>query len=87
MVHCVLLKMRGQRNKTCGFHVMLINQFILPLEQNEIWEINSDDLFCDLPSLMDLHLGKSRNSRNNPPPPGRIVNNCVIYVQVLVHVP
>ena len=47
---------------------MLINQFILPLEQNEIWEINSDDLFCDLPSLMDLHLGKSRNSRNNPPP-------------------
>jgi hypothetical protein len=27
-------------------------------EQNEIWEVTNDDLFCDLPSLMDLHLGK-----------------------------
>lgn len=32
----------------------------LHLEQNEIWEISSDDLFCDLPSLMDLHLGDNQ---------------------------
>jgi hypothetical protein len=34
----------------------------LHLEQNEIWEIQDDDidLFCDLPALMDLHLGDNQ---------------------------
>lgn len=32
----------------------------LHLEQNEIWEIKDNDMFCDLPELMDLHLGDNQ---------------------------
>jgi len=32
----------------------------LHLEQNEIWEINNKDMFCDLPSLLDIHLGDNQ---------------------------
>jgi len=37
----------------------------LHLEQNEIWEIKDDDMFCVLPSLMDLHLGDNQLSEIN----------------------
>jgi hypothetical protein len=42
-------------------------------EQNEIWEVTNDDLFCDLPSLMDLHLGK----------PLFFLSYCLIFVALL----
>lgn len=32
----------------------------LHLEQNEIWEIGDDDLFCVLPNLTDLYLGDNQ---------------------------
>merc|ERR1719483_1843106 len=37
----------------------------LHLEQNEIWEIKDDDMFCDLPELLDLHLGDNQLSDIN----------------------
>ena len=32
----------------------------LHLEQNEIWEIKDKDMFCDLPALLDIHLGDNQ---------------------------
>jgi hypothetical protein len=32
----------------------------LHLEQNEIWEIKDDDMFCQLPALLDLHLSDNQ---------------------------
>ena len=32
----------------------------LHLEQNEIWEIKDDDMFCDLPALLDIHLADNQ---------------------------
>lgn len=33
---------------------------VLHLEQNEIWKIEDDDMFCTLPNLGDLHLGDNQ---------------------------
>jgi len=32
----------------------------LHLEQNEIWEIKDDDMFCELPELLDIYLGDNQ---------------------------
>jgi len=32
----------------------------LHLEQNEIWEIKDKDMFCNLPALLDIHLGDNQ---------------------------
>ena len=32
----------------------------LHLEQNRIWEIKDKDMFCDLPALLDIHLGDNQ---------------------------
>eukprot|EP00092_Neocalanus_flemingeri_P067685 GFUD01082645.1.p1 GENE.GFUD01082645.1~~GFUD01082645.1.p1 ORF type:complete len:331 (+),score=73.45 GFUD01082645.1:43-1035(+) len=37
----------------------------LHLEQNEIWEIKDNDMFCKLPELMNLHLGDNQLSDIN----------------------
>ena len=37
----------------------------LHLEQNEIWSIKNPDIFCSLPSLMDLQLGDNNISEIN----------------------
>jgi len=37
----------------------------LHLEQNGIWDITNKDMFCDLPELMDLHLGDNQLSDVN----------------------
>jgi len=37
----------------------------LHLEQNEIWEIKDDDMFCELKDLLDLHLGDNQLSDIN----------------------
>lgn len=37
----------------------------LHLEQNEIWEIRSSDMFCDLPSLLDIYIGDNQLTEIN----------------------
>jgi len=32
----------------------------LHLEQNQIWEIKDDEMFCDLPELLDIYLGDNQ---------------------------
>ncbi len=50
-----ILEAQKHTNPYTGYNVTKMFTFT---EQNEIWEVTNDDLFCDLPSLMDLHLGK-----------------------------